>query len=157
MISIRKSALVNYSAQQMYDIVADIDAYPDFLQWCSGSHVLEKNIVNEADSVEVVIARVDIHYKGIQQSFTTKNKNTSPSSISMNLYDRSGPFDKLNGKWVFTNLDGDQKASKIEFHLDFSVTSKLLTKIFEKVFYQIANLQVEGFVKRAEKLYQVAL
>jgi len=147
MISIHKSALTQYSAKQMFDLVVDIPAYPEFLQWCNGSEVLSK-------SDDEVVARVDINYKGIQQSFTTSNKNSEAESIDMQLYDTSGPFEYFAGCWSFTDLSqGDVTGSKVEFKLDFTTQSKVLSGVFKSVFSQIVNSQVEGFVKRAEQLY----
>jgi len=147
MISIHKSALTQFSAKQMYDLVTDIPSYPEFLQWCNGSEVLSQ-------SHEEVVARVDINYKGIKQSFTTCNKNMDAESIDMQLHDSSGPFEHFAGCWLFTDLSqGDISGSKVEFKLDFTTQSKVLSGVFKSVFTQIVNSQVEGFVKRAEQLY----
>ena len=147
MPAINQSALVLFSAQQMFDIVADIEAYPRFLKWCKSTQILDKT-GNE------VVARVDIHYKGIQQSFTTKNTNIAPESIEMGLHDNQNAFEHMQGGWQFLSLEMDDKeACKVEFHLDFSMKNKIASTIFKTVFQQIINSQVDGFVKRAEELY----
>jgi len=147
MISIHKSALTQFSAKQMYDLVIDIPAYPEFLQWCNGSEILSQ-------SDDEVVARVDINYKGIKQSFTTSNKNSEAASIDMQLHDTSDSFDYFSGCWSFTDLSqGDVSGSKVEFKLDFTTKSKILSGVFKSVFSQIVNSQVEGFVKRAGQLY----
>jgi ribosome-associated toxin RatA of RatAB toxin-antitoxin module len=151
-VSVKKSALVNFTSQQMYDIVTDIASYPDFLQWCSGSEIIER-LEGEGEG-ETVVARVDINYKSIQQSFTTQNRNLNSNCINMQLYNKSDMFDIFNGEWKFTDLSDDGEACKIEFQLDFSMKSNMLSNIFKKAFSQITNLQVDGFVKRAEQLYR---
>ena len=147
MPSINQSALVLFSTQQMFDIVADIEAYPVFLNWCKGAKVLEQ-IEDE------VVARVDIDYKGIRQSFTTKNTNMAAQEIRMALHDNHDGFEHLQGGWKFEPIDMDGKpACKVEFNLDFSMKNKIAATVFKTVFQQIINSQVDGFVKRAEELY----
>lgn len=133
----------------MYDIVTDIVSYPDFLEWCSGSEIL-KTCVDQGE--QIVVARIDISYKGIQQSFTTRNCNIDSSKIIMGLHGSSSQFETMQGEWRFIELGKNQQACKIEFQLDFSVNN-MMAMIFQKVFSQIATLQVEGFLKRADQLY----
>ncbi len=147
MPSINQSALVPFSAQQMFDIVANIEAYPRFLKWCASSQILEH-------AGAEVVARVDIDYKSIRQSFITKNINSAPELIEMGLHENQGAFEHLQGSWKFLSLEmADQPACKVEFNLDFSMKNKIASTIFKTVFQQIINSQVDGFVKRAEELY----
>lgn len=147
MPTINQSALVMFSPQQMFDIVADIEAYPEFLQWCRNTQLIEQ-------SGDEVVATVEIDYKGIKQSFTTKNVNTQPSSIAMGLHEDDGSFEHLGGGWSFSPIDMDGKqACKVEFNLDFSMRNKIASTIFKTVFKQIISSQVDGFIKRAEALY----
>lgn len=135
-----------FSPKQMYTIVADIEAYPHFLQWCSQTRIIQSE-------GEGVIATVDIDFKGIKQSFTTKNVNIENSSIEMELYNDDS-FEHLNGGWQFQPIEMEDKmACKVVFTLDFSMKNKIASTIFKTVFTQIINSQVDGFVKRAEDLY----
>jgi len=166
MISINKSAIIAYSAEQMYHIVADIPAYPEFLQWCSGSKIIDQKTIDgnqHSEHDEHIVATVDIKYKGINQSFTTANANRLNQQIDMQLYDKSGPFDSLQGQWLFTDLtakgggsggiSGAISGSKVEFKLQFETQSTVLKGVFQSVFSYIANSQVDGFIKRAQQLY----
>ncbi len=147
MPKIEKSALVLHSAQQMYDIVADIEAYPEFLQWCYQAKILQQEN-------NTVIAKVDIRFKGIDQSFTTKNTNNDGASIEMGLHGDLDTLQHLSGGWYFTPIEMDGKqACKVAFDLDFTMRNKIASTIFKTVFSQIVNSQVDGFVRRAQQLY----
>lgn len=136
-----------HSAQQMYDIVTDIESYPEFLQWCDDAQILES-------SNEAVIAKVSICYKGINQSFTTRNVNTHGKSIEMALSDTSETFKSLEGGWYFLPIVHDgEDACKVEFELNFEMNNQIAATIFKTVFSQIVNSQVDGFVKRAQQKY----
>jgi ribosome-associated toxin RatA of RatAB toxin-antitoxin module len=142
MALIQRSVLVEYSAGQMYDLVHDVERYPEFLPWCAGAHV-------EGQDAGGVHARVAIDFRGIRQHFTTHNTAHPPSLIEMKLV--SGPFRQLDGSWRFKPL-GDQ-ACKVEFRLHYEFSSKLLEKLVGPVFHLIANSLVDAFVKRAMQLY----
>jgi ribosome-associated toxin RatA of RatAB toxin-antitoxin module len=139
---IHKSALVPYRAAQMYALVDDIDAYADFLPWCSNSTVLKR----EALSVDAVL---EISYGKLHKSFTTRNINTPHEGIEMQLLD--GPFKHLHGLWRFTELGED--GTKVELLLEFEFSSKLLDFTVGPVFSQIANTLVDAFTKRAREVY----
>jgi ribosome-associated toxin RatA of RatAB toxin-antitoxin module len=139
---VNKSALVKYSAQSMYELVDDIESYPEFLPWCSGSAVLVRN----HDFVE---ATVNVSRSGFKSSFTTRNQLNSPINIKMVLID--GPFSHLEGDWDFTALRED--ASKISLNLDFEVSSAIASMAFGGIFNQICNTMVSSFTARAKQIY----
>lgn len=142
MAEIEKSALVSYSAEQMFNLVDTVENYPVFLPWCSGASMqLQEN--------EVAHATIDINYHLIKHSFTTKNTRRPPELIQMELLE--GPFEKLDGYWRFIPLADD--ACKIEFRLHYTFSHKLLEKVVGPVFYLIANNFVEAFIARAEAVY----
>src|SRR5690606_34741648 len=142
MASVSRSALVPYSAQQMFDLVTDVDGYKDFLPWCGDSRVLKR----EGDSVEACVL---ISKAGIERSFTTRNRMQPGKMVEIRLVE--GPFRRLEGFWQFHPLRED--ACKVTLDLDFEFSSKVLTLAFGKVFTQIANTQVDAFVKRAREIY----
>ncbi len=139
---VNKSALVPFSASQMYDLVADIDAYQDFLPWCSHSEVLscENN---------KVVGRVMIAKGGVNKSFTTENHQKINERIEVRLVD--GPFKKLEGFWYFEPLKED--ACKVSLELEYEFSSKLLGMVVGPVFNQVANTMVDSFVKQARVAY----
>ncbi len=139
---VEKSALVPYSVQQMYELVTNIDQYPDFLPWCSGAVVLQKT----ADSVT---AKLDISFKGIRQSFTTCNTHKSTSLIEMRLVE--GPFKRLTGRWQFLPLQ--DKACKVCLFLEYEFSNLLLDKLIGPVFGIVSSSLVDSFIERAQAIY----
>ncbi|MGR9099576.1 MAG: type II toxin-antitoxin system RatA family toxin [Gammaproteobacteria bacterium] len=142
MTVIQKSALVRFSAQAMFELVDDIEAYPQFLPWCSGSRI----ILRQDDVVEAV---VDICKGGFRKSFATRNRMDENGKIKMSLID--GPFSRLEGEWTFTPLRED--ACKISLDLEFEMSGKLANLAFGTVFNQICNTMVGSFTQRAKQLY----
>jgi ribosome-associated toxin RatA of RatAB toxin-antitoxin module len=143
MISVvQKSALVKFSAQQMFDLVDDIDAYPQFLPWCSASRVLKR----EGNVVE---GQIEIAKAGFHKSFTTRNITDPGGRITISLLD--GPFKSLEGVWNFLPLRED--ASKISLDLEFEIASTFASLAFGPVFNQICNTMVSSFTQRAKAIY----
>ena len=142
MTIVQKSALVKFSAQQMFEIVDDIEAYPEFLPWCSGSRILKR----EGDIVE---AEVQISKAGFNKSFATRNRIEGKEKLFMTLLD--GPFSSLDGVWTFMPLRED--ASKISLDLEFEMQSKFASLAFGTVFNQICNTMVSSFTERAKQIY----
>lgn len=142
MALVEKSVLLPYSAEQMFVLVDNVADYPSFLPWCGGASV-------EQVGENTVHATVHINYHQIKQSFTTENVRQSPHSIAMTLQD--GPFQHLDGHWLFTALS--PTACKIEFRLHYEFSSKLLEKLVGPVFHYVANSFVDAFTHRAEKVY----
>jgi ribosome-associated toxin RatA of RatAB toxin-antitoxin module len=142
MAEVIKTVLVPYSAQQMFGLVADVEAYPTFLPWCGGARV-------SAQADGSVLAEVDIAFKGLKQSFCTRNLNTPGERIDMSLH--SGPFRSLAGHWRFQALN--DQACKVAFELDYHFSSRILEKLVGPVFAHITGSFVDAFVQRAERLY----
>ncbi|MBJ3816750.1 type II toxin-antitoxin system RatA family toxin [Shimwellia pseudoproteus] len=144
MPQISRTALVPFSAEQMYKLVNDVPSYPQFLPGCVGSRVLHS-------SADEMTAAVDVSKAGISKTFTTRNILTSNQSILMQLVD--GPFRSLVGGWKFTPLTSD--ACRIEFQLDFEFTNKLIELAFGRVFKELAISMVQAFTRRAKEVYSV--
>ena len=139
---IQRSALVNYSAEAMYDLVNDVDAYPQFLPGCKDSKVLAR----EPDMMK---ASLLVAKAGVRQWFTTKNTLEPARHIHMQLID--GPFKRLTGGWTFSALSDE--ACKIELNLEFEFTSKLTELAFGKIFNALAASMVKAFTERAKQVY----
>jgi len=133
---------VPYSAEQMYQLVNQVDDYPKFLNWCSDASILKQ-------TSDEIIASVEINKSGFNQSFTTINTLTPNQRIDMKL--KEGMFKQLNGAWVFTKLN--DQACKIELSLNFSFSSKILDLAISPIFTSIANSQLDAFVARAKVVY----
>ena len=142
MIEIRRSALVNYSPAQMFDLVNDVEAYPKRFAWCTGSEILERH-----DGEQV--ARLDLKFAGFRQSFTTRNVVDPPRRLHMSLVD--GPFRSLEGVWDFIAL-GDA-GCKVAFALDFDYAGKLGGGALKFGFQGLAGRMVDDFCREAERVY----
>lgn len=142
MATVSRSALVMHSAQQMYDLVVDVDSYREFLPWCGDSRVLKQ----EGNEVEACIL---ISKAGIERAFTTRNRMEPGRLVEIRLVE--GPFKHLDGHWRFHPLRED--ACKVTLDLEYEFSSKIFTVAFGSVFTQIANTLVDVFVKRAKELY----
>lgn len=142
MPTINKSALVAHEAGDMFDIVDDVESYPQFLPWCGSATV-------QSRSEDEVQASIEIAHRGIRKSFTTRNRLQKHKAIEMQLVD--GPFKHLHGFWQFQKL-GDN-ACKVTLDLEYEFANKLIDLAIGPVFGQIANTLVDAFCKRADEIY----
>ena len=139
---IDRSALVPYTADEMYALVSDILTYPQFLPWCSGTQILSRE-------EQELSARIDFSVSSVSQSFTTSNQLKPGEEIAMHLVD--GPFNQLEGCWRFEPL-GDA-GCKISLLLEYDFSSKVVSLVVGPVFNKIANTLVDAFQKRAVEVY----
>ncbi len=142
MATVRRSARVRYTAQQMYDLVNDVESYPKFLHWCSGARIVRQ------DS-ETLEAEIDIGFRGIHKSFRTRNRQNPPHLIDIELV--RGPFRKLEGFWRFDELD--EGGCEVTLDLEFVVSAGPLAFMFSAVFEELARQQMNAFVRRAQQIY----
>ena len=142
MAVVEKSALVPFSAQAMFDLVAGVENYKDFLPWCSDSR-----LVSSAD--DELCGWIQVSRLGITQSFSTCNKIDPPGRMEIAL--KEGPFKRLHGEWQFVPLR--ENACKVMLRMEFEFSGRLIDAAFGRVFHQVANSLVESFVKRAREVY----
>ncbi len=142
METIKRSALLPYTPQEMFDIVSDIESYPDFLPWCREARILSR----EFDEVR---ARIGFSVSGLNRSFTTRNRHQVNKIIEMHLVD--GPFRRLEGCWQFDRL-GDA-GCKISLFLEYDFESRMVGMVIGPVFNQIAGTLVDAFQNRAVEVY----
>lgn len=143
MTVVKRIVLLEYSAEQMYGLVAQIENYPAFLPGCSDVDV------QRHDQKDEVVATLTMNFHGLKYSFTTRNQNVAGKSITMRLVD--GPFKTLTGDWIFTPLRAD--GCKVEFELEYAFSNPVLAKVIGPAFGKIANSFVDSFCKRAEEIY----
>jgi len=139
---INKSALVPYTPVQMFELVDDVEAYVEFLPWCSGSSVIKRTEID-------VTASLEISHSGFQKAFTTRNVYGEEQTINMYLVE--GPFKKLEGIWQFQPL-GEQ-GCKIMLDLEFEFSNRLISMSFGPLFGQMAGSLVDAFTQRANHVY----
>jgi len=140
---IKRNALVSYSARQMFELVNSIEDYPRFLPWCSSSEIVSK-------TAKEIVASLEISWKGIHKTFTTKNELTPFTDIKISLV--KGPLRHLEGTWKFHNLGADE-GCKVTLDLEFEFAGGLIDRFFEPIFNHIANSLVDAFCKRAREVY----
>jgi ribosome-associated toxin RatA of RatAB toxin-antitoxin module len=140
--TVRKSALVPYSATQMFALVDDIESYPRFLPWCRSTRVLSRN----DDEVQ---ATIELAKGGVHKAFTTCNRLQQDKMIEIRLVE--GPFRHLEGYWRFEPLS--QAACKVSLDLEFEFSNTLLRMAIGPIFHQMANSFVDAFCKRAVEVY----
>ncbi len=126
----------------MYELVNNINDYPQFLNWCEGASIL-----NQSD--HQITASVQINKGGLKQAFSTLNTLKPFGLIEMKLLD--GPFEHFSGEWRFEPLG--ENAAKVFLNLQFKFKSKLLDMSLTPIFTKIANSQLDAFVARANKIY----
>ncbi len=131
-----------YTREQLFDLVADVGAYPEFLPWCVGARVRE-------NSDELIVADLVIGYKMFRERFTSKVTLDRPGRVDVEYTD--GPFRYLNNHWVFFEEDGGKCA--IDFYVDFEFRSRLMQKLIGAVFNEAVKRMVHAFEQRAHALY----
>jgi ribosome-associated toxin RatA of RatAB toxin-antitoxin module len=140
MVTIKKIAIVPHPSAKLFELVDNVEDYPDFLPWCGDAKVI-------ARTNEITRATILINYKGVKQSFTTENVKTYPKQMLIKLID--GPFKKLEGRWQFIEIEADACRIELELHYEFS--SIILDKLISPVFNMIANTFIDNFVAQANK------
>lgn len=142
MRKVNRSALVPYSAEEMFALVADVEAYPSFLPWCSDVEV-------HGWHDNTVEATLELHRGNISKRFRTRNTMTPPEQMDLDLV--GGPFRHLSGGWRFEQL-GEQ-GSKVSLVLDFEFDSRMLDLMIGAYFEDICNRLVDAFTSRARQVY----
>jgi ribosome-associated toxin RatA of RatAB toxin-antitoxin module len=138
MREVRRSALVPYSAGQMFALVADVERYPEFLPWLEGARVLTR----EGEWVTASLAMR-------QASFTTRNRLVESEFLEMQLLD--GPFRTLEGRWDFRAIG--EAGSRVELQVRFELKSAITSLVVGPAFERVCNQLVDAFGKRAKQVY----
>lgn len=142
MTRVERSALVLHSAQQMFDLVNDVQTYPAFLPWCARTELLFEDDTQMEATLHLARA-------GLKYHFTTRNTLKRPDRIEIALIE--GPFSSFSGEWLFESLN--EEASKVSLNLQFDFSGKLAALAMGKVFNQVATTMVDAFVQRADVVY----
>ena len=142
MRKVSRSALVPFSADQMYALVEDFLAYPDFLPWCTGATLHFRDD-------ETIEASLELRRGGIKKTFTTRN--TLQPGVAMGIALVGGPFRHLEGGWQFEQLGED--GSKVSLELDFEFENRVTDTLFGRYFESTCNSLIDSFTKRAHEIY----
>ena len=142
MRKVNRSALVPHRARDMFALVDDVAAYPEFLPWCNSAKVHNR-------TADIVEATLELQKGTLSKSFTTRNQRREFESIELELVD--GPFKHLSGGWRFRDL-GDE-GSKVSLELEFEFRSRAVDLMFGSFFEDTCNALVDAFSKRAAVVY----
>jgi ribosome-associated toxin RatA of RatAB toxin-antitoxin module len=142
MSHIQRSALVPFSAGQMFDLVNDVEAYPRRFEWCESATVKDRG-------KDWLVAGLDVRMGGLRTTFTTRNTLIRPERIDMALIE--GPFRALSGGWAFRAL-GDQ-GCKVGLTLDFEMAGRWVGSALALGFQGLADRMVDDFVREARFEY----
>jgi ribosome-associated toxin RatA of RatAB toxin-antitoxin module len=144
MRQVERSAIVPFTAEAMFDLVADIESYPRFLPGCCGSSIHER-------SADQVVASIALAQGPLKTEFRTRNQMRRPERITMSLLD--GPFSELQGSWEFARL-GTTQGCRVSLDIRFAFASRVADFVLGPPFEAICNQLVDAFVKRARLVHQ---
>ncbi len=148
---------VQHSAAQMFDLVADVRAYPQFLPFCTGLELIEQHREGER---EVFVARMQVGFKAVSESFKTRvSCDRAASHIDVEYID--GPFRYLKNRWVFRDLPQEpngalgkaQGGSQVSFHIEYEFKSRMLALLVGSMFDQAFRAFATAFERRANQVY----
>jgi coenzyme Q-binding protein COQ10 len=133
--------VLRYTPEQLFDMVADVRRYPEFLPWCVGARVV-------SHSQAELLADLTIGFKVFRETFRSKVTLERPSHVHVQYL--TGPFRYLNNHWRFTPVAG---GTEVDFFVDFEFRSRLLQAVIGTVFNEAVRLMVRAFERRAMQLY----
>ena len=143
----KESKTVCYTKEQMFDLVADIDRYDEFLPWCNNSKII--NTKKEGDK-KIVIADLEIGYDQFVYTYRSEVKLYEDKS-QINVRNLDGPFKYLENSWRFTAVNDFE--CEIQFSIDFELNVSLLDILMKKFFDLAFQKMVDAFVARANEIY----
>jgi ribosome-associated toxin RatA of RatAB toxin-antitoxin module len=143
MKEVRRSALVGHSPAQIFALIADVEAYPSFLPWCTAARIDER-------SAGQVVATLGLKRGPLHAEFTTRNTLEADRSIAMTLV--RGPFRTLEGIWTLAPV-GDA-GCKVDLSLRFEFANRLTAAVLTPIFEETAASLVDAFVARARSVHR---
>jgi coenzyme Q-binding protein COQ10 len=135
-----------HTAEQLFDLVADVGRYPEFLPWCVAARVMSQ-------SETELRAELAIGFKGIRERFVSRVALDRPN-LRIDVAYEKGPFKYLDNHWRFESREGGK--CLLDFHVDFEFRSRLLEMLMGRLFDEAVRRMVRAFELRADALYGVA-
>jgi ribosome-associated toxin RatA of RatAB toxin-antitoxin module len=142
-MEIRRSALLEFSAEEIFDVIEGAEHYPAFLPGCESVTILER-------SESIVAARVAVGWRGLRFEFTTRNPKRRPEWLAVRLQE-SGALKRLDGEWHIQALS--PRACKVEFSLHCELQGAIARKLAGAVFDSVADTMLNAYVGRAQALH----
>ena len=143
MITHAEQRLLGYRPEQMFDLVADIERYPEFLPWCIGARIRERNDT-------LVVADLIIGFKMIRERFTSR-VSLDRDRLTIEVTYADGPFKQMTNRWRFEPAPDGR--CRIDFYVAFEFRSAMLQKLIGVLFHEAVRRMVGAFETRARKLY----
>ena len=149
MPKIIETKIMNFTAKEIYDLVVDVESYPQFLPWCKNAHIC-KNI-----STSNIQAELLINFKNIFEKYTSDVifLQNSATEYFVEAKAIKGPFKSLINQWKITEID--HKKTQVEFFLEFEFSSILLGKMLSAIFSSATQKMMNAFENRAITLYKI--
>jgi len=141
-LELKRSVLVPYPAEMMFDLIEHAEDYPKFLPWCVAATILERND-------DWVAARIDFSYLRVRFGFQTRNPKRRPEWLKVRMVD--GPFRHFHADWTLRPL-GDQ-GCRIDFDLSYEVSDGMLDRVAAKAVDLVSRSMMDAFVARAEATF----
>ena len=136
----------HYSAKQIFDLVMDIEKYPEFLPWVSNVKIL-------SSKDNIIMAELLVSFKGFGYSYVSEvTFRQGGQHYYITAKANNGPFQCLSSQWAISEID--DKTCKIDFAIKFQFKSPLLYKFIGDIFEQTAQKMLDNFAKRAESIYR---
>lgn len=139
---------VRHAASNMFDLVADIEKYPQFVPLCTGMRV--KNRTEKGEGVTVLVAEMTVAYKLVRQTFTSRVTLDKPKLAILVEY-LDGPFSRLQNRWTFTPTDDD--SCEVNFFIDYEFRSRTLAMLMGAMFDTAFRRFASAFEARADQVY----
>jgi coenzyme Q-binding protein COQ10 len=139
---------VPFTADQMFTLVADVEHYPEFLPLCTGLSVISRRKLDDGDEI---VAKMNVGYKAIAESFTTR-VITKPATKRIDVSYLDGPFKRLVNHWTFSD-DAAGTGCTIDFFIDYEFRSMLMGALVGGLFDQAFRRFASAFEDRAVQVY----
>lgn len=133
-----------YTPNQLFDLVADIEKYPEFLPWCLATRILSR-------TEQEIVADLSVGYKFFRETFRSRVHLTPKTRIDVEYI--NGPFHSLNNHWLFK--EHQNFGTDVDFFIDFQFRNSLFQSATQRVFETAFNQMLSSFEKRAQQLYGV--
>jgi coenzyme Q-binding protein COQ10 len=143
---------VNHSADEMFDLVADVDRYPEFVPLCQKLRVIQR--IRNPDGTETIIADMTAAYKLIRETFTSRVTLDRPNRTILVEYLR-GPFSRLQNRWTFEPVDDEH--CDVTFFIAYEFKSRMLATLMGSMFDMAFQRFATAFEKRADIIYPRAM
>ena len=143
MKSSKKEIFINHSASQLYEIVLDIEKYPEFIPWCN-------NIIIKSQKKNQIIADMIVKYKFLFSQTFSSHVSYDSSKLKINTTYVKGPLKDLKTQWQFIKIKN--KETKVIFNITFEFEKNFHQKIAELFFNLIENEMINSFKKRADDI-----